>query len=358
MTASIVILSNNGTVGGGEIMMVELAQAARHAGVAVRVVVPARPSEAAVLAAGRGLDVLEIPCRDRLSYLVGLARRRRSLGGDLWWCNGLVPALATAGSSHRRVVQLHQPPEGVHGFAWQIARIGVEKVFVPSMDMRRAVPGSAVLMNWTDDPGPPRRVDVAGDGILRIGFLGRFSTIKGLHVLARAIQRLDRQLDRPVELVLAGDGRFVPPTELSIVETELGRARCVRRLGWVDRDEFFDAVDLVVAPSVWAEPFGLVAAESMAFGKPIVVSDAGALSEVVGPGHPWIARADDPGDTARVIRRFLDTDAAARDQQVAAARRRWETEFSPAAGAARVAAVLADLGLVGVDGTMEVGPGD
>ncbi|ONN64044.1 glycosyltransferase [Herbaspirillum sp. VT-16-41] len=45
-------------------------------------------------------------------------------------------------------------------------------------------------------------------------------------------------------------------------------------LGWVRREEFFDQVDLAVFPSVWEEPFGLVAAEAMARGVPFVISYA------------------------------------------------------------------------------------
>lgn len=347
MNATVTIISNNGAIGGGEVMMLALAEVLRDAGTGVRIVTPARPGEAAGEATARGFEVLEIPCDDRPGYLEGLVRHRPSLGGDLWWCNGLVPALATAASTHRRVVQLHQPPTGLQRVAWRIARPGAARVFVPSHTMRALVPGSTALVNWTHDPGWSPMPAPAADGRIRIGFIGRFSPIKGLHVLARAVQRLDRSLEIPVELVLAGDGRFVPTRERSLVGMELARVRSVQRLGWVDRAAFFDAVDLVVAPSVWSEPFGLVAAEAMAYGRPIVVSDAGALSEIVGPHHPWVARADDPVDTARVIERFLATDRSERESRRLAARRRWESEFSPAAGAARVSAALAELGLAG-----------
>jgi len=46
--------------------------------------------------------------------------------------------------------------------------------------------------------------------------------------------------------------------------------------------ELFAWAEVVVVPSRWAEAFGLVAAEAMAAGAAVVVSDAGALPEVVG----------------------------------------------------------------------------
>ncbi len=170
--------------------------------------------------------------------------------------------------------------------------------------MAARVSGAHVLANWTPELARTQPRPLAG-GAIRIGFIGRFSTIKGLHVLARALQRLDR-LDVPkVQLVLAGDERFVPPDQQEIVHEEVGRLPDVVRLGWVEPQAFFDQVDVVVVPSVWAEPFGLVAAEAMAAGRPLVVSDAGALPEVVGPEHPWVSRAGDAVDTAEVIRAVL-----------------------------------------------------
>lgn len=349
MTRAVTLITNNGEVGGGEVMLVALARAVRNLGLDVQVVVPTEPDAAAELARQEGFDVVEIPAGDRRTYLSGLARSRRRLEGDLWWCNGLVPALATAGSRHRRVLHLHQVPQGLHRAVWVAARRGMERTFVPSRAMAAQVPGSTVLANWTseitrDVPAPSR------DGAVRVGFIGRFSPIKGLDVLARAVQRLDRLHPDPVRLVLAGDARFVNATDAALVSDELSRVANVERLGWVSREQFFDAVDLLVVPSVCDEAFGLVVAEAMGAGRPVVVSDAGALPEVVGPEHPWVARAGDPIDTAEVVQRILQLDTGERREVCDAARARWEVEYAPKQAQHRVAAALADLGLLPRDG--------
>lgn len=348
MKRSVTIISNNGEVGGGEVMMVALARAIRTLGLDVQVAVPAEPDSAARLVGDAGFDVIVVPGSDRRTYLSGIAHAKGRFGGDLWWCNGLVPALATAGSRHRRVLQLHQLPVGLHRGAWAVARRGVERTFVPSRAMASHLPGATVLTNWTDalsrsDPKP------AQNGLTRVGFIGRFSPIKGLDVLARAMHRLDQRTSHATTLVLAGDARFVSPADAASVETEIGKVADVERLGWVSRETFFDQVDLVVVPSVCEESFGLVAAEAMAAGRPVIVSDAGALPEVVGPTHPWITRAGDAADTAEVIGRVLELDPEARTTVCDVARLRWEAEFAPKAGELRVAEALGGLGLLPTD---------
>ncbi len=76
-----------------------------------------------------------------------------------------------------------------------------------------------------------------------------------------------------------------------------------------------------------------------------MISDAGALPEVAGPDHPWVARRGDAEDLARVIERAL---AATPDEVRSVtdrARLRWEDEYSPRAGRLRVQRLLEDLGV-------------
>ncbi len=227
MSPSIDLLANNGRVGGGEVMMVALGQSARRLGIDVRVVAPEEPVEVLELAGAAGLDVLPIAARDRFGYLKGLATHRDRFTADLWWCNGLVPAIAMTGSRHRRVVHLHQAPSGLQRQAWSLAKHGVERVVVPSESMRAQVPGSTVLANWTQDLALLDPVPGREDRPIRVGFIGRFSPNKGLDVLARAVTRLDSALGRPIRLVVAGDARFVSAADSESVERALARRpRC------------------------------------------------------------------------------------------------------------------------------------
>lgn len=335
----VAIAANNGDIGGGEVMLLNIARAVREIGLEPLVLGPAAPAELVDAARDRGFSVQELKAHDRRSYMASLRRWRRAHPRIPLWCNGLVPSFATAGMGPR-LVHLHIAPHGAHRIAAEAGRFGARRVLVPSRNMARRIRGSAVLANWTESLAVrdrPRRKNS-----LRVGFLGRLTRDKGVHILADAIARL-RDTGCDATLVLAGENRFGSAEDDTVIGGSLARlGPAVEDLGWTDRRTFFDAVDLAVFPSVWAEPFGLVVAEAMAVGCPFVISDAGALPEVAGVDHPWVARAGDPEHLARVI-----TEAAGTlddcEPQLQRARRRWEREFSPQAGTARVRALLRTL---------------
>lgn len=332
------LVANNPDLGGGERMLLRHAEALTALGREVSVVTA--DGELATAAAAEGLDVRTVGAPARPAYVRALrAWDRRRTG--LLWCHGLVPALATAGH-RKRIVHLHQQPQSrAQAAALVLARRPALGLVVPSVAMTRDVPGARVHLNWTEDL--PLLARPAPTGRLRIGFLGRLTTEKGLHLLARAAGRLAGS-GREVELLVGGDDRHVPPEKRDPVLRALDATGAhVTMLGQVERSEVLAHVDVLAFPSVAAEPFGLVVAEAMASGVPFVVSDAGAMPEVAGPDHPWIARAGDADDLARV----LDLAASAPAEEVRAvtdrARRRWEAEYSPLAGRQRVARLLEEL---------------
>lgn len=342
-SSRIVIAANNGDVGGGEVMLLALAEALTELGMPVTVVAPTSPSGVVDVARDRGFNTVALEASTRVEYLRALRKWDRSHREGLLWCNGLLPAVATAG--HRnRLVHLHQRPKGKQRALAPIARWGSVSTLVPSADMATVVRGSSVLHNWTTDMSAGSlSKPVTNIGVpFRLGFLGRPSTGKGVDVLVRAMKILNRASPRQYELLIGGESRFVDDESRDTVEsalTELGNL--VTRTGWIEPGEFFQRIDCLVCPSVFPESFGLVAAESMSLRVPVVVSDAGALPEVVGAEHPWIARAGDADDLARVLHQAAQGDPAA----VERAYQRWTSLFSPGAGKQRLRALLTSLGL-------------
>lgn len=339
------VVANRGDIGGGELMLLRIATTLGELGYAVTAVVPSTPRQLAVKARAAGLTVEEVLCLDRPSYARALRRWDRRRTG-LLWCNGLLPALATAGRP-RRVVHLHQLPLGRQRPLARLARLGAQATLVPSDYLRRALRGSRVLPNWTDE-----MVELpafAGGDQVTVGSLGRIGREKGTDVLARACGLLEPELRRRVRLVVAGDDRFVPDADRLLVARALDEAGVeVERPGWVEPRVLFSRVDVTVFASVRPESFGLGAAEAMAAGRPVVVSDAGALPEVVGPRHPWVAARGDATALARALTSAIRALPAA--DVIAAQRARWEAEYSPAAGRRHLAGLMNDLAAQGVVG--------
>lgn len=222
-------------------------------------------------------------------------------------------------------------------FAARAARRGALATIVPSRFVAARLPGSRVLENWVaplDVVRTPQRNPYV------IGFLGRLSEDKGVGVLTEAVNRMIAD-GHDVRLLIAGEARFVDATTAARIEADLENlGDRVERRGWVDRRDFFDQVDLAAFPSVAAESFGLVAAEAMSARCPFVVSDAGALPEVVGAEYPFIAPAGDADALAEALVRALDADWSTVTERSYS---RWSEIFSPEAGRGRLAALLDSL---------------
>jgi glycogen(starch) synthase len=137
---------------------------------------------------------------------------------------------------------------------------------------------------------------------------GRLVSTKGLPLLLEAASILVSE-NRAFEILVIGDG----PERTAIHELaeKLGLSSCVRfagRIATTDLDSAFANARIVVVPSLGGEVFGLVLAENMSRGLPIVASDLGSFAEVLGDAGLTF-RVGDAKDLARQIARLLDDPA-------------------------------------------------
>jgi glycosyltransferase involved in cell wall biosynthesis len=107
-------------------------------------------------------------------------------------------------------------------------------------------------------------------------FIGRISPEKGLDYLVRAMPLVSS----PFTLVVVGAGTALP----SVVKLvhQLGLTDRVRFLGRVDPEamgDIYAGARLLVVPSVWPEPFGMVGPEAMSHGLPVVAFGVGGISD-------------------------------------------------------------------------------
>ncbi len=151
----------------------------------------------------------------------------------------------------------------------------VASQYVKQQAMTSGYPASQieVVPYFTELPVISPTVDNGGKTIL---FVGRVVREKGLDHLLAALS----MVRSPSRLIVAGDG------------PDLGRAkRLAHRLGvdgrttfvgWIDKDlliQFYREVSVVVIPSLWPEPFGIVGLEAMSFAKAVVAFKVGGIPE-------------------------------------------------------------------------------
>jgi glycosyltransferase involved in cell wall biosynthesis len=141
-------------------------------------------------------------------------------------------------------------------------------------------------------PGPPVRngADTLERNLppdqsepIRLLFMGRMYDYKGGMTLLDALPFLRARLQRTIHLTFAGDGRERGRWEAhgkSIVRGDTGIE--VKFAGWLsgpDLTKVMEASDLLVLPSLWPEPFGLVGLEAGAYGLPTVAFNVGGISD-------------------------------------------------------------------------------
>ena len=204
-------------------------------------------------------------------------------------CDRALGAACLAMYVPRHCGQLH-PRSLVSGYRWALAQksllsryrsIAVASAHMGAEYARHGVPSSQinVLPLFPTLDGSSKRAD--GGAVL---FAGRMTTLKGGDLLVDAVADASRRLGRSVPLIMAGDG----PQRSAWAGQAASRGVNAEFTGWLDRAGLaavFHQASMVVIPSVWPEPFGLVGLEAGAMGLPAIAFDVGGIREWLRPGE-------------------------------------------------------------------------
>jgi phosphatidylinositol alpha-mannosyltransferase len=188
-----------------------------------------------------------------------------------------------------------------------VEHLGGDAVLIPNGVNVRRYEKADPLPGW---PGP--------GGAL--GFLGRMDEArKGLAVLLAAFGILGPQ--RPgLRLLIAGPGDAEEAME-KVPPALRDRVVLLGQVSEEDKVRVYHSVDVFCAPNTGGESFGIVLAEAMAAGAPIVASDLDAFRMVLRGGEAGeLFATGDPDALAEAAARLLD-DPARRAELSAAARR-------------------------------------
>lgn len=210
----------------------------------------------------------------------------------------------------------------------------VDRLVVPSA---RAIPPFValgvpaerftVVENGVDtEPLRDLPLPAAGPGPLRIGYFGTVMPSKGLHVLLDALRELPAGA-----ATLRIHGNAVP-----YHGDQSYPLRCFQRLqpgagvsyhgpyALGELPRLLAGIDVLAAPALWHESFGLTVREALAAGRPVLVSRVGGLQDAVQDGQEGLVLppGDVPAWTAALARLAADRGLVQRMAGAARARAR------------------------------------
>lgn len=219
-------------------------------------------------------------------------RRRNCLrSSGLWPCLFCAPVCRDWRGALRRVFAQRRRKALLARFA----KLVVISEFMKSRLVANGLPAANIEVAPPDPRGFAQPSGAAVPGPVDLLYAGQLLRGKGVQVLLRAmpLMRTPRTLD------VVGTGNM--EGGLRALADRLGLAGRVRWRGFSDNPaDWMAAAACVVVPSVWQEPYGLVAAEAVALGRAVVASDIGGLPEACG-GRAILVPPGDPASLAAAI---------------------------------------------------------
>lgn len=164
--------------------------------------------------------------------------------------------------------------------------ISISQAVANSLD---GIPSQIIGNPYRDDlfqllPEIPRNQDLV--------FLGRLVSDKGADILLQALGLLKKRGLTP-HLTIIGSGPEAEPLAQLVQELDLSDQVQFRGAqSGLELVQSLNAHRILVVPSRWAEPFGIVALEGIACGCVVVGSEAGGLKDAIGPCGLTFANGD------------------------------------------------------------------
>lgn len=215
-----------------------------------------------------------------------------------------------------------------------VEHVAHRRTYLDEVDAYIAPSTTAARLLKTSDSVVPERVEVVPHGVpvksavipgdqnkFQVLYMGRLAPEKGVARLIEAWAAAG--LSNGWELLIAGEG-----SERTRLE-EMSGGLPIRFLGQLsgpELEQFLNRSSVVVVPSLFPETFCLSAAEAMAKGVPVIVSDAGNLPELVSNPDLIVEGNGSQGWTTKL--KWLETNHERLESLGRSCRTRIEGEYS------------------------------
>ncbi len=226
-------------------------------------------------------------------------------------CGGLSPfSMLTSYAEQRHRQRLLQQCHGIVTLSEHMRRecvaqgVAAERVRV----LTAFVPGGAA------SPSPVARTSPQPGERIHVVFAGRIEALKGAHLLIEALGLLPPAVLAQLRVTLAGDGRDIERCRALAAPLQAAGAP-ISLTGWQSPEAcaaVMRTADLLVVPSIWPEPFGLVGLEAAALAVPALAFDVGGISEWLADGIT--GRLLDARPSAAALARGLEDCASDRER--------------------------------------------
>ncbi|AYL95257.1 glycosyltransferase family 4 protein [Mucilaginibacter celer] len=162
---------------------------------------------------------------------------------------------------------------------------------------------SSLIYNGVTLPAQPNRADHA-EGKICLGYIGRIADDKGVAYLAGELASLGDYHRSRIKVLFAGKGESDFIDELKIKLEGIEHVF----LNVVKPQDFYPAIDILIVPALWNEPFGRTVIESLSYSVPVCQADTGGLKELYNPATSWMFTPKH-GNLSNLITQIIDNEA-------------------------------------------------
>jgi len=143
----------------------------------------------------------------------------------------------------------------------------------------------------------------------RLAYIGRWNRIKGIHILLKAMEKLQ---DHPeLELTLYGEQETWNKDEYSnqITKTiqQLPNVTIGGRFNPAELSNLHQNIDAIITPSIWPENAPVSILEALALGTPVICADGEGMKDLIKEGqNGFLFESRNPDSLAKSIEQFIN----------------------------------------------------